>query len=116
MSDHYAITRADWSRVTLGQYAALAILRRDDSEALLNAYWDSTFAYRITLERANHVPAGDDDNDVPVRLTDEGKAWLAGLHDTVTTTLDEREQITAATEFVRRMGTLLTMNIGKAIK
>lgn len=105
------VNSADWSHVTLGEYAALDIIRRDDAERWMNRYWDQL--------HANHmVIAGTDatEPDVPGRLTDDGRAWLADLHDTVVTTLDDHKVIAAARAFLNAMGTLLTMNVARAIR
>jgi hypothetical protein len=92
-----AVIRADWGSVTLAEYAALDVIWCADPELILNATWD---------EMDTHNPFSD---GTPTRLTDDGRAWLAGLRETVTTTFDEREQIRAARELVRSMGTLVTM-------
>ena len=106
-----SVIYADWSNVTLAEYAALDIIRRDDAEQLLNRYWD-----RLRADRAVIELNGIADDDPPTRLTPEGQSWLAELHTTVVSTLDERELIAAARDFVRNMGTLLTVNVAREVR
>lgn len=102
--------RADWSNVTLGEYKALDILRRDNPAALLNAYWDRVHAERRVIES---IPAGEPSG--PSRLTPAGEQWLAELHRIVTESSDEREHIAAAGDFLRSMGALLTVNVHRSL-
>ncbi|AEJ94112.1 hypothetical protein THIBAULT_199 [Mycobacterium phage Thibault] len=104
------IYRADWSHVTLAEYAALDILKRENVEQLLNDYWDELFS------AGKVICAHSETMTEPTRLTPEGSAWLARLHDTAVSSLDERELIAAAREFVKSMGTMLTMNVHRAIR
>jgi hypothetical protein len=98
------IMRADWGHVTLAEYAALDVIWTANPELILNSVWD---------EIHEHNPFR---GDSPSRLSDDGRAWLAGLRETVTTTFDEREQIRAAREFVSSMGTLMTMAAKRRIR
>lgn len=102
--------RADWSNVTLGEYKALDILRRDNPETLLNAYWDRLHAGHRVIECMSASEPSQ-----PGRLTPAGSEWLAELHRTVTESSDEREHIRAAGEFLKGMGTLLTVNVHRAL-
>ncbi len=90
------MTTVNWSNVTLGEFAALDVLRRPDAEVHLNRYW-------LTVHAANPFRG-----DQPTRLTDEGRTWLAELQSAVAGT-DEGAEIAAAREFLRRMGTLTVM-------
>lgn len=98
--------RADWSSVTLAEYDALRIIRREDAETLLNRYWDGIADYDLCR----------DPGEPATRLTDEGSAWLAGLRETYYTTPDERELIRIARDFVASMGTLLTCHVAREIR
>lgn len=89
-----ATVRADWSSVTLAEYAALHVLAGPDPLAELNATWDE-------IHEANPLRG-----DAPTRLTPEGETWLAGLVATVRKTHDEHDRITAARDFLRCIGVL----------
>lgn len=95
--------RADWSSVTLAEYAALDLIRRPNCEDVLNAVWDEMHA---------HNPFR---GESPTRLNDDGSVWLAEAHETATTTQDEHELIRLARDFVRSMGTLTTMRASRVV-
>ena len=105
------VVYANWTNVTLVEYDALTIIRREDAEQALNRYWDQ-------LHTDHKVIAGSDatELDVPGRLTDEGRVWLASLHETAVSTLDEHELIRVARDFVCAMGTLLTVNVARQLR
>jgi hypothetical protein len=89
-----APVRVSWAHVTLAEYAALDILRHADPESVLNRVWDDIH---------EHNPFR---GESPDRLSDSGRVWLADLRDTVATTLDERDEQTAARDMVKSLGTL----------
>lgn len=97
---------ADWGNVTMAEYDALAIIRRADAESLLNRFWDQVHRERVII-------AGDSDCDGPDRLSDDGRAWLSDLHTRYHETTDENELIAMARDFVKSMGTLLTVNVAE---
>lgn len=93
-----------WANVTLAEYDALEIMRHEAAEDHLNAYWDE-------LQRL------DPFNDGPAtRLTDEGRTWLRALRHTYHHATDDRQVQDAATDFVRRMGLLATVNVAKTLR
>lgn len=89
------ITRANWTHVTLGEYAALELMRRADPVATLNAVWDDMHAHNMFADEAG-----------PTRLTDEGITWITELRDRMARTLDEQVLIDGAREVLRSLGTL----------
>lgn len=91
------VIRADWSNVTLAEYAALALLRQASPIDRLNAVWDDMHA---------HNPFRGDE---PARLTDEGVEWITAMKERATTEVDENVLIDLARELVTEMGTLVTM-------
>jgi hypothetical protein len=91
------ITRADWSSVTLAEYAAINLLARPDVNDALDRTWDDIH---------EHNPFR---GDTPNRLTDDGRAWLAQLHQTVTRHQDEHAVIAAGRELVKALGLLTVM-------
>lgn len=95
MTTAATIVRADWSRVTLGEYAALNVLTSPDPVGLLDAVWD---------EIHEHNPFR---GDTPTRLTDDGRAWLDTLRATALDTPDEHELIRVTREFHTGIGSLV---------
>ena len=92
--------RADWGSVTIAEYDALAIIRREDSADVLNAYWVRTWQTGLA-------------SDVPTTVSDYGREWLTAAHLTYMTTGDEHELIRLAREFVCSFGTLTTISAAR---
>lgn len=88
----------DWSNVTMAEYDALSIIRREDAAGVLDAYWRRVHREGRLVGDYPEAPT----------LTDEARDWLTAARLTYMTATDEAELITLAREFVRRFGVLTT--------
>lgn len=108
------IVRADWSGVTLGEYDALAILRRDDARELVETYWTRLFQDRIAIESSAGIGSTTAD-DQPCRFSPDGVAWIRRLQDELTS-CDEHAHIAAARDFRYQLGTLAVANVARMMR
>jgi len=90
-----------WGDVTLREFAALDIIRDPDAVTRLNRYWDE-----LHVNPANMWPG-----ETPGRLTPEGVAWLADLHERFTVDTPADEAARMAREVLDGLGILLVMNV-----
>lgn len=91
----------NWPAVTVLEFAAIDLLRRDDAPAALNEYARRSRAEAI-------IASGEPRDDVTGFFTPRGAEWYAELRARYSLT-DDAATLDAARELLRGLGTLAVM-------